>query len=198
MPQTIEELHDKIGNLAREIVKILKKENCLLGLSESITGGQISAFLTRIDGCSKVLFGSQVVYSPLAKSSLCKIPMDDIEKHGTVSEYTVNKMNASMADRVLSIMKEVRAKSHFDLPTYIITVATSGVAGDSIEGKPNGFVIIGIKLDKINHSPALTKIELLSLVSNFNFSGNREEIILQASFHGLKSILQLPIFKKSD
>ena len=192
------ELIIKNGKLASEIVRMLSEGNCLLGLSESITGGQISAFLTKIDGCSKVLFGSCVVYSHLGKASFSHIPLNTLEEKGTVSEFTVSEMNESMANRILSMLEEVSSKRGYELPSHVISVATSGVAGDPIEGKPRGFVYIGIKLDKIARSPVPARTEVFNLVSRFNFKGSREEIILQASLQSLELVTQLPIFRKSD
>lgn len=193
---TITELNAKNGKLAKDIVRMLKKNRCLLGLSESITGGQISAFLTRVDGCSKVFFGSCVVYSPLSKASFSHIPLVKIGEVGTVSEYTVNEMNASMGDRIFSILQEISSSQSVNIPAHVISVSISGVAGEPIEKKPRGFVYIGIKVEKINRSPVFARTEVSNHVSQFNFKGSRDSIILQASLETLHGIARLPIFQK--
>ena len=129
---------------AKAVIETLAGHVCMLGISESVTGGTIASYLTLIDGCSKVLFASQVLYSILGKAIFCELPVNFIVEKGTVSEIILSKMLESMARRFFKAREEKDASGLSIAPRHFVSLATSGVAGDPIEGLPRGTVLVGI------------------------------------------------------
>ncbi len=147
--------------LATEVVESLKASGLRLGLAESITGGLIGHLITNVDGASRVFHGTFVPYSAEAKCVMLDIPMDDIHKHGTISEDITKMMLNSMSD----------------LPTDI-NLAITGIAGQPVEGLPRGTVFVGM-----NCCGNIT-------IKKFNYDGTRAEIKEQAAVQALKLILE--------
>jgi len=116
-------------DLARVVFDILKERGLKLAVAESCTGGLICHRLTNIPGSSLILDRGVVVYSPLAKIDILKIPEDILEKYGTVSKETAVYM-----------AENVRKLSSSD-----IGISTTGVAGPGTDefNNPVGLVYIG-------------------------------------------------------
>nr|MDO8114486.1 CinA family protein [Candidatus Sigynarchaeota archaeon] len=179
-----ETLSHEILDTSARVVDVLARKKCMLGISESVTGGTIASFLTRIDGCSKVLFASQVLYSTLGKSSFCNIPLKDIEAVGTVSEAIIGEMMMSMAKRFFKVIGETNEGS-IALPDHFISLATSGVAGASIEGLPRGTVIIGISRYRVAGYEQGTIDAVHRAIKTYHLAGDRIQVMLDAVKEGL-------------
>ncbi len=103
------------------------------------------------------------MYSPQAKKKLCEVNEVTISTYGTVS----SQIATEMAERV---KKELSAG---------VGVAITGVAGESIEGKPPGLVYISISSHKGDKA------------EEFHFKGLRRKIKEQAVLAALTLLLQL-------
>jgi nicotinamide-nucleotide amidase len=169
---------------AKAVITTLSNRDCMLGVSESVTGGTIASCLTRVDGCSKVLFASQVLYSILGKASFCELTVKKIAENGTVSEYIIMMMLDSMARRFLKARSDIGLPDSAFAPRHFMSLATCGVAGDSIEGLPRGTVLAGISL----HREDGTCIE--REIRRYQFEGDRGEIIVAASRTALALVLE--------
>ncbi len=173
---------------AKAVVTTLSSQDCMLGISESVTGGAIASCLTLVDGCSKVLFVSQVIYSILGKASFCDLPVMEIAENGTVSEYMILQMLDCMVRRFFKARTGTGMAGLAVTPRHFISLATSGVAGDSIEGLPRGTVMVGISL----HREDGTCIE--KEIRRFQFEGNRGEVIAAATKAALDLVLEKAAF----
>jgi PncC family amidohydrolase len=78
--------------MVEEVVKILKRMGSTIGFVESMTGGGVSAAITKVDGSSKVFKGGLVTYSLYAKEKLLGIPIDTIKYYGVVSKEIAKEM----------------------------------------------------------------------------------------------------------
>ncbi|MHA1793907.1 MAG: CinA family protein [Promethearchaeota archaeon] len=178
-----------LENEAKKVLDLLSKKNVILGISESITGGEISAALTKIDGCSKVLFGSQVVYSELSKASYCNMNLDQVRAMGTISKKMVINLNDCLKSRILNVINEERDNLTPALPGYLACLSTCGIAGKSIENKPRGLVFIGLSVWRIIHHDRV-RDELISVkVKELNLAGSRDSIIKNAAREALLLII---------
>lgn len=74
------------GDLEDAVLQRLQTRGETLAIAESMPGGLLSAKLTAVPGASRVLVGSGVVYSAVAKARLAGLDPAFIAAHGTVSE----------------------------------------------------------------------------------------------------------------
>ncbi len=157
---------EKISKLAEEIVKKAQEKDIMISLAESCTGGLIAGAITEIASASKVLDRAAVTYSNLSKQQMLDVKAGTLEKLGAVSEECAKEM-------AWGIMLKSSAN---------ISVSVTGIAGPdggSTE-KPVGLVFIGFA----------EKSRGLNKAYKFNFTGNRQEIRLQAVEEALKVILE--------
>jgi nicotinamide-nucleotide amidase len=139
-----------------EIVGALLKQHRLkLAVAESCTGGLVGRRITNIAGSSEYFDRGAVVYSNLAKNEMLGIPLELINRHGSVSAETA----AAMAKRMLKA-------AHTDLG-----LAVTGIAGPDggTEEKPVGLVYIALATSK-----GVTTAE-------HRFLGGREQVRMRAS-----------------
>ncbi|NMC03939.1 MAG: CinA family protein [Candidatus Lokiarchaeota archaeon] len=165
---------------AKAVITTLSGRNCMLGVSESVTGGTIASCLTRVNGCSQVLFASQVLYSILGKSSFCDESIKNIADKGTVSDYIILRMLDCMSNRFFTILSKNSAVT----PRFFVSLATCGVAGDPIEGLPRGTVLIGISLHRKDGTCFGRDIR------RHVFDGDRGAIMLAATSTALLLVLE--------
>ena len=118
----------------KKIINELIKRNISISVAESCSGGQLSSTITKVPGVSKIFNMGIVTYSNQAKSSLLKIPISKIIKHGAVSKEVALSM-------VLKLAKLSKSK---------ICISTTGISGPSggTKNKPIGLVYIGVKFNK--------------------------------------------------
>lgn len=157
---------EKIRGLAVEIVQKAQEKSVMLSLAESCTGGLVAGAITEIAGASKVLDRCAVTYSNLSKQQMLDVKEETIERFGAVSEECAKEM-------AWGIM--LGSSANF-------SISVTGIAGPDGGGeqKPIGLVFIGFA----------EKSRGVNKAYKFNFSGNRQEIRLQAVEEALKIILE--------
>ena len=122
--------------LAEELGKLLLQKGLTLSTAESCTGGGIASVITSISGSSEYFKGGIVAYANEVKTALLGVSETTLEKHGAVSEETVQEM----AKGAMKSMKTSCA------------IATSGIAGPGggTPTKPVGTIWIAVACyDKI-------------------------------------------------
>lgn len=114
----------------KTLVQILKTNNMKIAAAESLTGGMISEYITRVSGASQVFECGVCSYSNRIKHEILGVSSETLEKYTEYSEQTAAEMAAG-----------IRRLSGADMG-----VSTTGIAGPSggTEDKPVGLVYIGI------------------------------------------------------
>ncbi|MFH0957251.1 MAG: competence/damage-inducible protein A [Pseudomonadota bacterium] len=79
-------------SLEQVTVDLLVERKMTLSLAESITGGMIGEYITRVPGASRVFSGGVVAYSNDMKSSLLNVAQDTLKQHGAVSHQCAREM----------------------------------------------------------------------------------------------------------
>src|SRR5690606_36993549 len=74
------------------IGKLLTKNNNMLAVAESCTGGYISHLITLVPGSSGYFKGAITAYSNELKENLLGVNRDVLLRHGAVSEPVVRQM----------------------------------------------------------------------------------------------------------
>ena len=110
------------------VVLALKEKGFTIATAESCTGGLVSKRITAVSGSSSVFELGVAAYSGRIKNKILGVDADKIDRLGTVSAPVA----AMMADGVRKL-----ADADFG-------IATTGVAGDSFEGKPTGTVYVAL------------------------------------------------------
>jgi len=113
--------------LAKKVLDMLDRKDLSLACAESATGGLASHLLTNISGSSKHFMGGVVCYTAEAKVELLGVAWDLINDYGTISEEVTTEL--------LKGLRKLGADLGF---------AICGVAGTQLEGKPPGYMVIGI------------------------------------------------------
>lgn len=148
-----ERMEEVTGNILRERKKTLS-------LAESCTGGELSARIVSIAGCSDYYMGGVCSYSNREKLKILGVKAETIKNYGAVSEKTA----LEMAEGVRELMG-----TDFSL-------STTGVAGPSggSEEKPVGLVWIGFSSAE------------KTFAMKFNFGERRDIIIRRAVMRALE------------
>ncbi len=181
---------ERVLSTNERVVEELATRDCMLCISESITGGALSASITRVNGASRVLLGAQVLYSTLAKSAFCHLDMQEIERIGTISIDMVKRMDACMAKRCFSMLGRGERGSSI-IPGWLISIATCGIASGSVEGKPTGLVYVHASLYEI-HQPAFDLPgPTTALSKELHLAGSRGDIIDETVRVALLMVLDL-------
>ena len=117
------------------LVHRFTRENILIAIAESCTGGYISHMITNISGASKVFERGIVSYGNQAKVDILKVDQAVLEKYGAVSEEVARQMAYGV--RVMSKPCD-------------IGIGITGIAGPTGETpeKPVGIVYIGFSTVK--------------------------------------------------
>ena len=139
--------------MLKNIIQFLKKEKQTLSVAESITGGNLSSSFISESGASNFFLGSVVTYSKNSKIEILNISSEDLQNNSLVSEYVSKNM----------------AESCKKLFNSSYSISTTGNAGpktnDSVSNVGQVFISVASK------SGIFTE--------EFNFKGNRKEIIEQ-------------------
>ena len=139
--------------MLKNIIQFLKKEKQTLSVAESITGGNLSSSFISESGASSFFLGSVVTYSKNSKIEILNISSEDLQNNSLVSEY----VSKNMAESCKKLFKS----------SY--SISTTGNAGpktnDSVSNVGQVFISVASK------SGIFTE--------EFNFKGNRKEIIKQ-------------------
>jgi nicotinamide-nucleotide amidase len=110
-PVTSEHLYE----LASRVVTTAGKKGLRVGTAESLTGGLISATLTRVPGSSAVVAGGVTSYMVDVKERALSVSGSTIDRFGVVSEQTASEM----------------ARGAISALGVDVAVAVTGVAGPS-------------------------------------------------------------------
>ncbi|NMW85870.1 competence/damage-inducible protein A [Peptoniphilus sp. AGMB00490] len=86
-------------DVAKEIVRILNKNNLKISFAESITGGMVSAAITDISGASSVMETSFVTYSNNSKNKNLGVSKNILDKFGAISENTAYEMARKIKEK---------------------------------------------------------------------------------------------------
>ena len=132
-----------------QIDELLLESSLTLSVAESCTGGSLSARLTSVPGSSKYFKGGVISYSVDSKIRDLAVKKEDIEKFSDVSKKVAEQMSIG-----------VRARFKTDL-----SIGITGYAGPD-----------GIDVGKVFISFSSRKG---TVVNQFKFLGNREDIISQ-------------------
>ncbi|HEY0248980.1 MAG TPA: CinA family protein [Gryllotalpicola sp.] len=117
-----------------ELIADLAARGLTVAVAESLTGGQLTAELTRPAGASVVVNGGAVVYATPLKHSLVGVDEELLAEHGPVHP-----------DVARQLAERVRAALAVDGKAADIGVATTGVAGpDPQGGQPVGTVYVAV------------------------------------------------------
>ena len=84
--------HDKIHELAAQVVAGLIQRGQTLATAESCTGGLIAARVTDVPGCSAVFLGGCVTYTNEIKQQLLGVRAETIAAHTEVSAQVACEM----------------------------------------------------------------------------------------------------------
>ena len=138
----------KDASLQELVGRELKVSGRVLGVAESLTGGEICSRIVEVDGISKHFYEGIVCYNSETKISRLGVSRYAIENYGAVSRQTAYEMVQGIT------------KAPVD-----IGVATTGLAGPTgDEGKPVGLVYIGVGVGDF------------IIVFEEHFKGNRNQI----------------------
>ena len=148
--------------LSSDVIKCLAGKT--LVTAESLTGGGIGMELTSVPGASLVYKGGIISYVNDVKAEVLGVPQEVLDHYGAVSAWTAGYMASG-------VRKLLKAD---------IAVSVTGLAGPGGDefGHPVGTVYIGY-----DSNPK-------SLVKEFHFVGNREEVRHQTIEAALKLILE--------
>lgn len=150
---------------AQVLGQLLKERELSVAFAESCTGGNLAHRITQNAGSSAYFLGSVVSYSNDVKANVLGVDRGAISQYGAVSKQVVSQM----AEGVSKIMRTD------------CSVATSGIAGPDggTKNKPVGTVWLAAKYrDRI-----VTECKL--------FEGDRNDVIEQATNHGLVMLINL-------
>lgn len=151
--------------LAEVLGSLLLERELAVSSAESCTGGNIAHRIVQVPGSSDYFLGSVVSYSNDVKANVLGVSRSDIDNYGAVSKQVVEEMVRGVAQ----LMRTECA------------IATSGIAGPDggTPYKPVGTVWIAAKCNDRVVS------ELI------HFEGSRDEVIEQATNHGMFMLIQL-------
>lgn len=149
-------------NLSSKVIRALKGKT--LVTAESCTGGGIGFALTAVPGSSAVYKGGIISYAVEVKCAQLGVPKQILERNGAVSYQVAMDMAKG-------------AKEKLDANIAVSVTGLAGPTGDE-QGNPVGTVFIGYCDDSIAE------------VSEFHFSGDREQIRQKAIEAALNVVLR--------
>ncbi len=122
------------ADLTFRVVRALAERGLTLATAESLTGGGLTAELTRVPGASAVVLGGAVVYATELKHSLLGVEADLLEREGPVHPEVARQL-----------AEGARTRLAVDGRAADLGVSTTGVAGpDPQGGRAVGTVYVGI------------------------------------------------------
>ncbi|MCL2515410.1 MAG: nicotinamide-nucleotide amidohydrolase family protein [Microbacteriaceae bacterium] len=155
-------------DLTAALIASLAARGLTIAVAESLTGGQLTAELTRPAGASAVVNGGVVVYATQIKHTVVGVDDGLLAEHGPVHPEVARQL----AERVRVVLA-------VDGRAADIGVSTTGVAGpDPQGGRPVGTVFVGVA------SGAATHVEVLQL------SGDRAAIRAAAVVEAVAAVIR--------
>lgn len=116
------------------LITALADRGLTIAVAESLTGGELTAELTRPAGASAVVNGGVVVYATAIKASVVGVDAELLAEHGPVH-----------ADVARQLAERVRAVLAVEGRAADVGVSTTGVAGPASQGgQPVGTVFLGV------------------------------------------------------
>jgi len=158
------ELESRAEVSARTVIQKLSEHSKSLVLAESCTGGLVSNFLTRVNGASKVFFGSYVSYTKDAKIKMLGIDGAFLDKYDMVSAETASLMASLSLE-----------KSGADL-----AAAVTGLAGPLGDGSGEKIGTVWIAVSSKKEGPLK--------IGKHQYDGGRNFIRLCAAFEVLETV----------
>jgi nicotinamide-nucleotide amidase len=121
--------------------RMLAARGKTVATAESCTGGKLAALLSKHSGSSAFYKGSVIAYSNEVKEHVLRVPKEDLDRYGAVSEQVVT----SMASGVRELLQTDYA------------IATSGIAGPTggTPDKPVGTVWVAVATPQKIYSECL-------------------------------------------
>lgn len=121
-------------DLTSAVVGALAERGLTIAVAESLTGGGLTAELTRIPGASAVVLGAAVVYATELKHSLLGVDAELIDREGPVHPEVARQLAAGVRERLAVGGRPAD-----------LGVSTTGVAGPQPQGgRPVGTVYVGV------------------------------------------------------
>lgn len=154
--------------LAKRLGDALHASHQMLTTAESCTGGWVAKILTDIPGSSSWFERGFVTYTNQSKQDMLGVPAVVLEKHGAVSEQTVEAM--------------ARGALHHSQADF--SLAISGIAGPGggTADKPVGLVCFAWAKKRAAAAPRVWSAQHV-------FSGDREAVRRQAVATALQEML---------
>jgi nicotinamide-nucleotide amidase len=122
---------------AEKILDQLRSQKKFLVISESLTGGFLTAQFAAIAGASDVLLTGIVAYDTRLKHELLGVSNQLLENQGPIDPEVAAQMAEGLRSKIAS-------KTGID-SDQIVAIATTGVAGPSPQGeKPVGELYIAV------------------------------------------------------
>lgn len=157
--------------LAGTVLDCLVSRGLLLGVAESLTGGELAATFVSVPGASAAFLGGVVSYAPSVKVGVLGVSPELVATEGTVHPQVAAQMAQGVA-RAL----------HAD-----VALATTGVAGPGpAEGHPAGTVFIACALGLALGREPSGRVE----VRQYQFAGSRAQIRAQSVTAALALLLE--------
>jgi nicotinamide-nucleotide amidase len=156
-------VEERIGDALREADQTV-------AVAESCTGGLVGSLLTDVAGSSDYFDRGLVTYSYDAKLQDLGVPREDLDEYGAVSEPVARQMARGVRDE---------AGTEWG-------VATTGIAGPTggSDEKPVGTVFVGVA-----YAGDWGTQESYSIVSRYEFDGDRREIKEQIARQAVRDVL---------
>ncbi len=144
------------------VVDLLKKQNKVISVAESCTGGLLASRITKISGASEIFHESFITYSNESKIHRLGVKEETLTTYGAVSKETALEM-------AIGLKEQTNAD---------ITVSITGIAGPTGETveKPIGLVHFGL----VHNNKTISEHRI--------FNGNREMIQLRATQFALDMV----------
>lgn len=151
--------------MKNELFDLLIERKITVATAESCTGGNIAARFVAYPGISEIFLAGLVTYANSAKTRLLGVSEETLQKAGAVSIECAEEM-------LIGAQKATGA---------LLTICTTGIAGPggATKDKPVGLVYVGVRYLGT------------SIVEKCQFSGDREDVIRQATDHALQMIPEL-------
>jgi nicotinamide-nucleotide amidase len=123
-----------MGDRTVQVIRAMAEKELTLAVAESLTGGALTAELTRPAGASLVVLGGVVVYATELKHTLADVDLKLLDEHGPVHP-----------DVAAQLAEGVRRRLAVDGRSADIGISATGVAGpDPQGGEEPGTVFIGV------------------------------------------------------
>ncbi|NUU08048.1 CinA family protein [Leifsonia sp. C5G2] len=127
------------------VIRALIDRGLTIAVAESLTGGLLTAELTRVPGASATVLGGAVVYATELKHTLVGVDAALLAAEGPVHPEVARQLASGVRERLAVGGRPAD-----------LGVATTGVAGpDPQGGRPVGTVFVGISSSAATRSVAL-------------------------------------------